>query len=131
MSKYKRGSTSIEYLIGLIIVAVLVPIVYTSLRLLIDHNYFNNDAQDEIALYQLRKAMLFMENVNVEDGILYANYRGEQIELITSNHHLYMTPGTLIYFTDLDEGYFVIENGKVYYEYKREDVIRKRVVAHE
>lgn len=130
MCSRNRGSTTIECLLGLIITTILIPIVYTPMRILINHEYFNQDAQDEIALYQLRRIMLVSSDFYVSNGNLLGNYDGEEFEIKSSNH-TYLTPGTLIFFSSIDEGYFSEDNGIFYYEYLRNGKRHKRVVAYE
>lgn len=127
----KRGNTTVDLMIGLLAATMLIPIIYTSFRLLTTHQYFNEEAQDEIALNQLRRTTFLMESKEVINGILIGQYSQENVEFITQNNHLYMTPGTLIFFTNLDEGYFIKENGLIYYEYLRKGTIRKRVITNE
>lgn len=127
----KKGNTTVDLMIGLLAATMLIPIIYTSFRLLTTHQYFNEEAQDEIALNQLRRTTFLMESKEVINGILIGQYSQENVEFITKNNHLYMTPGTLIFFTNLDEGYFIKENGLIYYEYLRKGTIRKRVITNE
>ncbi|SJZ87589.1 hypothetical protein [Anaerorhabdus furcosa] len=127
----KRGNTTVDLMIGLLAATMLIPIIYTSFRLLTTHQYFNDEAQDEIALNQLRRTTFLMESKEVINGILIGQYSQENVEFITKNNHLYMTPGTLIFFTNLDEGYFIKENGLIYYEYLRKGTVRKRVITNE
>lgn len=127
----KRGNTTVDLMIGLLAATMLIPIIYTSFRLLTTHQYFNDEAQDEIALNQLRRTTFLMESKEVINGILIGQYSQKNVEFITKNNHLYMTPGTLIFFTNLDEGYFIKENGLIYYEYLRKGTIRKRVITNE
>lgn len=126
----RRGYTTIEFLIALIVSSVLIPLVFTSLRLLISHQYFNQEAQDEIALYQLRKILLLVNHISISDTILEGFLNEEEIRLVYDNRHVYLQPGTQIFLTDIDDGYFSIEGNLCFFNYYRDKTWTKRVLIN-
>lgn len=127
----RSGAITIEFLMAIMFSSVLIPIVYLSLRLLFQHNYFNQSAQDEIALYQLRKRLLLMENFVVRDTVLEASGYDETFHLTFKNNHLYLQPGTQIFLSDISEGYFSQKGTLIMFTYVRYNQTMSRVIASE
>lgn len=127
---YRRGGTTIEFLMALLISCMLLPIVYTSIRLLINHEYFNQNAQDEIALYQLRQILLLADNISITSDGLSGTLYDEEIRVVCKNKHLYLQPGTQIFITDVEDGYFSNENNLYYFNYLRGNKWMKRVLIN-
>lgn len=126
----RRGGTTIEFLITLLVSCMLLPIVYIAMRLLISHEYFNQNAQDEIALYQLRQILLLVDNISITNDGLSGMLYDEEIRVVYNNKHLYLQPGTQIFITDIEEGYFSNENGLYFFNYLRGNTWMKRVLTN-
>lgn len=127
----RRGAITIEFLIALIMSGVFIPIVYLSFRLLFQHDYFNQAAQDEIALYQLRKSLLLVDELSMSQTTLTGKRYDEDVKLTIKNNHLYLQPGTQIFLTAMSEGYFSQEGNQFLLNYVRNNKWISRVVASE
>lgn len=127
----RSGAITIEFLMAFIISGFLIPLVYVSMRLLFQHHYFNQEAQDEIALYQLRKKLLLMDEFAMTQTTLQGKYYDEELQLTFKNNHLYLQPGTQIFLTELSDGYFTREENVYVFHYIRNNRWVSRVIASE
>lgn len=86
---------------------------------------FNEEVQDEIASIQLRRILSMSYEVRVENGSISFEYLGRSMRIVYGNYHVYMTPGTYIFYSDIDSAWFCEEEGLVYACIERNEEISR------
>ena len=123
-----KGFTSIELLLGMIVVSLSVTLISASLPLikaLIKEDKF---IQDQIAIRQLRHILLLSEELAGSDPLTFT-YLGDECSLQFDKQRLVKTPGYEIFMEALEQASFVWEGECVYLDYQREGREAKRLLA--
>lgn len=126
----RRGFILIQNMIAFIITLFFIPLVTTSFRVIMKHDFISEIAQDEIALYQLRRILILSENIDITTDKLLFEYNRESNEMVINNGHSYIRPGTQIILNNIEDGYFTSEDHLIWINYLRDDKWFKRVLIN-
>ena len=102
---HKRGRGFIlkDYLLGLLIVVIMIPLLNAPYRL-IDSLKFNDDLLlDIISIEKLKRELLMTEIIEVKKEVLDYLKEGEERKLIFNDHRLYLSPGYQLFLKDVDD----------------------------
>lgn len=108
----KKAFTSLNLLIALLLSTGLLSLLVSSLNIL-SHSVDKSYNQEYLASLQIQNILAHAKDLLVEDNLLSFNYLGEARQLKYVNQKLIMTPGTVIYFLDVEKFKFEIFDGKV------------------
>ena len=108
----KKGFSSINFLIGFMISFLVLNLLSTSLRIAknINLDNYNNDVIAALQLYQILNISTF---ISVEDQQINFKYLSDDRSLSLVNNKLILQPGTVIYFTNVDDLKFTNLNDKI------------------
>ncbi len=126
----RGGNFTIMGVVALLTITTLFPSVLTSFQVLKKYEKMDEFAQDEIATYQLRRVLILGDNFSVKEDSLSFTYRGDRWTISIKNNHVYMQPGTQIFYNQVDEGYFDIEDGMIFISLRRDKIWIKRVLIN-
>ncbi|MFV0480054.1 MAG: hypothetical protein ACK5LZ_05740 [Anaerorhabdus sp.] len=115
----KSGSLAAYGLICILIVTMLFPIVVGIFTLFKSYDRMDQTAQDEIATYQLRRILVTGTEFEVDDRRVFFMDDAKKQELIIKNGHVYLSPGTRIFYSDIETGHFKVEERCLYVCYNR------------
>lgn len=118
-----------ELLAALLIISLLIPVSLFAVQTAIGSLDFDENVQDEIAAAQLRRILMMSYDIEVDGACLHMNYLDREMRIIYGNGHVYMTPGTMIFFNDVDNAWFEQEGDVVYVWIERNGTSRKIAAA--
>ena len=124
---YKRGRGFIlkDYLLGLLIVVIMIPLLNAPYRL-IDSLKFNDDLLlDIISIEKLKRELLMTESIEVKKEVLDYLKEGEERKLIFNDHRLYLSPGYQLFLKDVDDLSFSYDGKGVYMTYLKDGKYEK------
>lgn len=122
----RDGFALADLLVTLCCCAVLVPIAASCIVLLPQLIVFEEDVQDETALYQLRRILMMAYDAEiVSDDTLTFTYREKEWRLHETNRRLILQPGTQIFLSGIDSAFFTEEEEVIYVVYDRDGKQRK------
>ena len=119
--KKNKGFVLEQMLVSLMVMISCIPIVLLCFYILHQQVKENQLIQDEIALSQLRHILNISTDFHHAGSSLSMTYQNESYQLYTINHHLILTPGTQIFFQDIDQASFQEKNGYLYVIYTRKN----------
>lgn len=128
-TRNQRGSVLVEYLLTLMIVLLLMPITVMSISVISKGLYNQEEIQDSIASYQLRRMLLLSYDTYIEEGCLYFNYQNETRKLSLVNGNLIIQPGTQFVYTDIDEASFYMNDNTIILSYVRGNKTYEKAIA--
>ena len=129
-NRFRRGSILAEYIISILIVITFIPLLILCIRINISSLTFQEEAQDEIALAQLKKILNVGSSFEVSSNMIQFDYHDEKYRLYLVNNHLILTPGTQIFLSDIDSINFYLDKSYIYCTYKRKEYSQTRVLTH-
>ena len=124
---HKRGRGFIlkDYLLGLLIVVIMIPLLNAPYRL-IDSLKFNDDLLlDIISIEKLKRELLMTEIIEVKKEVLDYLKEGEERKLIFNDHRLYLSPGYQLFLKDVDDLSFSYDDKGVYMTYLKDGKYEK------
>lgn len=124
---HKRGRGFIlkDYLLGLLIVVIMIPLLNAPYRL-IDSLKFNDDLLlDIISIEKLKRELLMTEIIEVKKEVLDYLKEGEERKLIFNDHRLYLSPGYQLFLKDVDDLSFSYDGEGVYMTYLKDGKYEK------
>lgn len=124
---HKRGRGFIlkDYLLGLLIVVIMIPLLNAPYRL-IDSLKFNDDLLlDIISIEKLKRELLMTEIIEVKKEVLDYLKEGEERKLIFNDHRLYLSPGYQLFLKDVDDLSFSYDGKVVYMTYLKDGKYEK------
>lgn len=129
-NRFRRGSILAEYIISILIVITFIPLLILCIRINLSSLTFQEEAQDEIALAQLKKILNVGSSFEVSSNMIQFDYHDEKYRLYLVNDHLILTPGTQIFLSDIDSINFHLDQSYIYCTYKRKEYSQTRVLTH-
>lgn len=124
---HKRGRGFIlkDYLLGLLIVVIMIPLLNAPYHL-IDSLKFNDDLLlDIISIEKLKRELLMAEITEVKKEVLNYLKEGEERKLIFNDHRLYLSPGYQLFLKDVDDLSFSYDGKGVYMTYLKDGKYEK------
>lgn len=119
-----------ELLICLIVITLFFPMMIRLMQVLSSVNRFPIEIQDQIGLAQLRRFFTSCRITNVnEHEIVCENDR--QWHLKCSDHHLFLSDGTIIVLADVNEVVFEERGNQVWMYYCRNNQWKEALIAYE
>ena len=118
-----RGSLTLRLLLSLLICLTMLPIVLTAFRISEKLDFYYQDSEDAIAKRQLQKIVLLAYDIQIKHDELVFQYQEEEFRLSMINRHVVLQPGTQIFYENLDDCYFLNEDGFIKIVYQRKDKV--------
>ena len=106
------GFALIESLIMILVVALCMPVIASCLKSLSLLDFSKCEMQRYNQLYQLRRDLLQAETVNVKNGVL-VYLLDQEYQLYSVNGNVIRTPGTVIYFTGVQDCFFYQDQNRI------------------
>lgn len=123
--KRGRGFILKDYLLGLLIVVIMIPLLNAPYHL-IDSLKFNDDLLlDIISIEKLKRELLMTEVIEVKKEVLNYLKEGEERKLIFNDHRLYLSPGYQLFLKDVDDLSFSYDGKGVYMTYLKDGKYEK------
>ena len=123
------GSILIDYLFTMLIIGMMLPIVVSSLSLLMQCLKQPPIVQDMIASYQMRRILALSYDPFIEDNTLYFTYRTTQMRLSKVNKNIIIQPGTQIMYTNVDACTFYEDEHGIWIIYERDNEKTKEMLT--
>lgn len=120
----------IDLLLTIMIILFLIPVVMICLHILFGTLHFDQDIQDLIASYQLRRILLISYDKSIEDNVLYFNYQSKQMKLREVNNNLIIQPGTQIMYVNIENASFYESGNVIYLYYERNGNSYEEAIAN-
>lgn len=115
-----RGFLLSDALVALMSVLMLIPLCTASIASLSGVFEFQEEVQDEIASLQLRRLFLCAYEVEVSPDAVTFVYDDRQMQLHKVNRHIIISPGTQIFYADVDACEFIVDGDLLYVEFERD-----------
>ena len=125
-----RGSALTEVLLVMLVAALMMAPVVSTMRLVPRFLSFQEEAQDEIALAQMRRILMLSYKVENEGSTLVYTYQDREFRLSLVNGNLIIQPGTQMILTDISHAHFESAGEVIYVVYTRENKERKAPLVH-
>jgi hypothetical protein len=119
-----------QILLGLAVIAMLMPVCTLSIAVLCRQTSFDHQIQDEIALTQLRRMLIVADSLEISGAELNMEYQGEIRCLQMVNSNLIMKPGTLIFLPQIEDCRFRKEGNVFLLSWQRSGVTQERAIAY-
>ena len=107
-----------ETLISMFIVSMFLPVMFFVLQSYFSMNRFPYEIQDGIGLAQLRRFLNGCPITSVTSHQLIC-YNNQEWSLRVSDHHLYLSDGTIIVLEGVNHVYFEVREKLVFLHYER------------
>lgn len=124
-----RGTVLIDYLLTLLIVVMMIPVIILSISIISHALKQPYCLQDLVATYQLRRILVLSYSPHIEEDDLYFTYKKKEMKLSLINENIILTPGTQIFYIDVDTCMFYVENHVIYVQYEREEDAYTEAIA--
>ena len=124
-----RGTVLIDYLLTLLIVVMMIPVIILSISIISHALKQPYCLQDLVATYQLRRILVLSYSPHIEEDALYFTYKKKEMKLSLINENIILTPGTQIFYIDVDTCLFYEENHVIYVQYEREEDAYTEAIA--
>lgn len=125
----RRGFVSETALTAFLCTLMLVPLCLCCIAPLRGMLDFDSRVQDEISALQLRRIFLLSDDIQLYGDCLTFAYQEREMTLYRTGRNVIMTPGTQIFFPDVDTCGFVNENGIAWIVYEREGEQYRKALA--
>lgn len=109
----------IDLLLTIMIVLLLIPVVMVSMQVLIGSLHFEENVQDMIASYQLRRILLLAYDKQVSENALSFTYQNSQMHLSQVNQNIIIQPGTQIMYANVENTMIYQDGNVIYLRYER------------
>lgn len=127
----KKAFSRIDLLISIYIIVLLLPILFAAFKLAIKINLFDNEIQEETALIQLRRKILFGHNYDADSQLFSFEFENKNWRIYQVNNNLILTPGTQIIINDINQATFLEKDACYYLQYKKRNLVKERIIACE
>lgn len=111
-------------------VCALIPAASSCIALLPQLLAVDENVQDEIAAAQLRRILMLAYDPCVSSDTLSFTYQGKEMALYETNGHLILTPGTQIFFSEIDSASFEESGEVIYVILRRKNTERRCPLMH-
>lgn len=124
----KSGFSTIELLIGMLASAMIMQLIIGSIQINtnLKQKVYNEDIIAALQLYQVFNLAQDVEVLDEEINFMYLN---EARTLAFKNNKLLMSPGTIIYYLDVEAVNFIVEDDKIYLMLARNKKLKKLLIG--
>lgn len=126
----KKGFTLLEMLCSLFCFTLILQLLYFSYVKLYKVKDFSTDIQDIISVNQLIHIFNLSEILTYSESVIHFYYLNEIRMLSLINNKIILSPGTIIYFLNVDSIKFEIEDSLIYLTYTRNNNQRKVIIGY-
>lgn len=109
----------IDLLMTIMITLMLIPIVIVSLSVLMSTLHFEENVQDMIASYQLRRILLLAYDKEISDQTLSFTCQNAEMRLSQVNENIIIQPGTQIIYANVENTEIYQVGNVIYLAYER------------
>lgn len=109
----KKGFSLSEALIGIILSFFILLLIISSLKIVSKQNKVI-EKQDLISSLQIHKILNLSTDLIVEKNTITFKYLNKEKSLEFKNNKIIMKPGTVIYYLDVLDYNFLVEENKLY-----------------
>lgn len=107
----------VRTLIALLITLTILPLAISVFSYAGNFSFNYNEANNEMALMDLRRVMLLAYDIDVSDYEISFIYHNDNYTLRYLNNKLLLQPGSQMYLNGILDAYFTKENGSIYVNY--------------
>ena len=118
-----------ETLLTMTILSLFIPILFFVTYTYSSFERFPYEVQDQIGLAQLRRFLNGCPILSVTSQQLVCQ-NGKEWILRASDHHLYLSDGTLIVLEGVNQIYFELKDNLVYLHYVRLKTWKQALIGH-
>lgn len=111
-----------DYLLSLVVMLILLPIIVSSLKVVMDYQIYDERVQDELSIVQLRNKLLIGKDFKVEDDNLKYRIGQDEWQLRCEKDRLYLAPGYQLFFDNLDACAFNLNGSTIELMYQKHGV---------
>lgn len=126
-----KGFTLVETLIAfscvMLSILMVAPLI-SSVSKMWKQNY---QSEDRIAIYQLRILLAQSKDVRLQNQQLSFIYRKQETILEWHKDRLVKRDGYIIYLQDIDDGFFIQEDGCIYAQWTRNKNTKQALLSCE
>lgn len=108
-----------DTLMSFVIILALMPLLITCLSCLKNLTAFNETVQDQTAALQLQRILLLASNIETDGNTVSFTYSRKPMELREVNGRMIISPGTQIFFSDIQETHFFTEENLLLTSFQR------------
>lgn len=120
-----------DFLISLFVVALMCPLMVSSIALVQNRKADIQSVQDEIAIAQLQRILIISDMYEIHgDELAFVNQE-RSMYLRKVNGNLIIQPGTQIFLVDVDDVQFSEENKLITLTYSRQGKEYERILVPE
>ena len=116
----KKGYSLVEFLIGLILSFLVLDLALSGFKY-VQLNQNDYTSQDLISSFQLHQILNTSIDIIVDDQEINFMYLNEERSLQLINNKLILKPGTVIYYLDVENCSFYIQDDKIYLKLLRKN----------
>lgn len=109
----------IDLLLTIMITLLLIPVVLVSLQILTGTLHFEENVQDMIASYQLRRILLLAYDKEANGQMLSFTYQNKDMTLSQVNENIIIQPGTQIMYANVENTRICQIGNVIYLSYER------------
>lgn len=120
----------IDLLLTIMITLMLVPVVLVCMRVLIGSLHFEENVQDLIASYQLKRILLLAYDKDIIENRLIFTYQNREMYLLEVNENIIIQPGTQIMYANVENTKIYQRNNVIYLSYERYDKQYEQAIAN-
>lgn len=126
-----NGVILTDFLISLFVVALMCPLMVSSIALVQNRKADIQSVQDEIAIAQLQRILIISDMYEIHgDELAFVNQE-RSMYLRKVNGNLIIQPGTQIFLVDVDDVQFSEENKLITLTYSRQGKEYERILVPE
>lgn len=127
----RKGFTLIESLFSLFILSLSISLLTMVLPCLLVMEKYHVTIEDEIALYQLRKLILYASDITFTEEELNFYYMEDFVSLSLEKGRVVRKKGYVIYMDGLTDSYFSKKKGCLFLNYEKNKTQKKRFLGCE
>lgn len=124
----RKGFNTINILIGLTLSLFIINLLVMASDQLKSVK-LNNYNQDIISSLQIYEILNYSLDIEVSDTEIKMKYLNEERSIHFTNNKIIMSPGTVIYFLDVKNYDFFVENEMIYLNITRNNKSRKLLIG--
>ena len=124
----RKGFNTINILIGLTLSLFIINLLVMAGDQLKSVK-LNNYNQDIISSLQIYEILNYSLDIEVSDTEIKMKYLNEERSIHFTNNKIIMSPGTVIYFLDVKNYDFFVENEMIYLNITRNNKSRKLLIG--
>ena len=98
-----------------------LPLTTRAINITSNIPFHYEEVDDELVLYQLQKILALAYNLEINEKEIFFRYKGNDYHLYGNNKHLVLSPGSQIFFEEIDDYYFKAVDGVLKVVISRKD----------